>query len=200
MLMTFLQAGPIFAQANRQPQAGGPDAGMMAGLFICYGVVIVLAIAVNIMFLLNLSRCLAQCSPRNRTMEPGQVWLNLIPLFGIVWMFITIIRITESLQKEYRSRGLRPEDPEFAKMTGIIYMVLSLIGCGGINLIFFIMYWLKISAFKNELINNKKGGGIEDDYDDQPRRGRGQRDAVDDDDEEDDRPRRPRRPRDDDDD
>jgi len=200
MLMTFLQAGPIFAQANRQPQAGGPDAGMMAGIFICYGVVIVLAIAVNIMFLLNLSRCLAQCSPRNRTMEPGQVWLNLIPLFGIVWMFITIIRITESLQKEYRSRELRPDDPEFAKMTGIIYMVLSLIGCGGINLIFFIMYWLKISAFKNELINNKKGGGSEDDYDDQPRRGRGQRDAVDDDDEEDDRPRRPRRPRDDDDD
>ena len=197
MLMMLLQAGPIFGQANRQQQAAGPDAGTMAGIFVCYGVLIVIGIIINILFLLNLSRCLAQCSPRNRTMEPGQVWLNLIPLFGIVWMFITFIRISESLKNEYRTRGLRPDDPEFAKMTGILYMVLSLVGCGIIGLIFFIMYWVKIAGFKNELMNAKKGGGIEDDYDDRPRRGGGRRDEADEDDE-DDRPRRPRRPRDED--
>ena len=199
MLMMFLQAGPIFAQANRQQQAGEPDAGAMAGMLVCQLVVAVVILAVQIFFLLSLSKCLAECSPRNRTMEPGQVWLNLIPFFNLVWLFITVIRISESLKNEFQARRMRSDDPEFAKMTGILYIVLS-IACGPIGWIFWIMYWLKISAFKNELINNKKGGGSEDDYDDQPRRGRGQRDAVDDDDEEDDRPRRPRRPRDDDDD
>lgn len=194
MLMMLLQVGPIFGQVNRQqPQPQGPDAGTMAGIFICYGVLFVVAIVINILFLLALSKCLAQCSPRNRTMEPGQVWLNLIPLFGIVWMFITIIRISESLQNEYHARRLRPDDPEFGKMTGILYMVLSLIGCGPIGLIFFIMYWVKIAKFKNELIDSKRGGraDYDDEEEDRSRRG-GRRRDEDDDDEEDDRLRRRR--------
>lgn len=193
--MLLLQTAALFGQMNRQQQQAAPDAGAVAGMLVCYGVLIVASIAIHIMFLLNLSRCLAQCSPRNRTMEPGQVWLNLIPLFGIVWMFITFIRISESLQNEYRSRGLRSDDPEFGKMTGILYMVLSLVGCGPIGLIFFIMYWMKISSYKKTLMSRRSGSGSdEDDYDDRPRRGGNLRD---DDEDEDDRPRR-RRPRDDD--
>ncbi len=127
-------------------------------------------------------------------MEPGQVWLNLIPLFWVVWMFITIIRISESLKNEYQDRRLRADDPEFGKMTGILAMVLSLVGCAPIGLIFFIMYWVKISKFKNELINSKKRGSssdFDDEEEDRPRQGGGRRDAEDDDEEED-RPRRRR--------
>jgi len=192
MLMMLLQAGPIFGQV-RQQQPQGPDPGTMAGIFICYGVVIVVSIIINILFLLNISKCLAQCSPRNRTMEPGQVWLNFIPFFGVVWIFITFIRVSESLQNEYRERRMRSDDPDFGKMTGILYMVLSIV-CGPIGLIFFIMYWMKISKYKNELISNKRRGGSSaygDDEEDRPRRG-GRRRDVEDDDDEDDRPRRRR--------
>jgi hypothetical protein len=193
--MMLLQLGPLLGQVRRQPQPAGPGAGEMAGMLLCYGVVIVVAIIINIFFLLTLSRCLGQCKPRNRTMEPGAVWLNLIPLFGLVWMFITIIRISESLQNEYRYRGMRADDPEFAKMTGILYMVFSFF-CGPVALVFFIMYWAKIAGFKNALMSSRgrRRDDIDDDYDDRPRRGR----RDDDFDDDDDRPPRDRRRRDDD--
>ena len=33
-------------------------------------------------------------------MRPGQVWLQLIPLFGQVWQFVVVTRIAGSIQKE----------------------------------------------------------------------------------------------------
>ena len=68
---------------------------------------------------------------------------------------------------------------------GILYGVCNLC-CPGVNLIFFIMYWMKIANYKNQLMSSPGGGGDDDDYDDRPRRPRRDED-------EDDRPRRPRR-------
>jgi hypothetical protein len=178
--MALLQLGILFAQMNRQPGPQGGGAGGVLGMCMCYSVAFVIAFAIQILFLVTLSKCLAACSPRNRTMEPGMVWLNLIPLFGIVWMFITIIRISESLQNEYDSRRMHTDDPDFGKMMGILYMVLSLV-CGPVGLIFFIIYWVKIAGFKNALLSGGRGGD-EDDYDDGPRRGRRRRDEIDDED------------------
>lgn len=191
----------MVAQVNKAPQGGGGGGGgggaEVLGMCACYSVLIIASIIIHVLFLLNISKTLALCSPRNQTMTPGQVWLNLIPLFGTVWIFITFIRLSESLQNEYRSRGIRPEDPEFAKMTGILYMVLSLVGCGPVGLVFFIMYWVKVSGFRKTLENDRGGGtGLEDDYDDRP--SRRDRDRIRDDDQDDDRPRRrDDRPRDD---
>jgi hypothetical protein len=193
--MLVVQLGTLIGQINRQPQAGGNNglAGGMAGLACECGFGII-GLIIGIMYLLTLSKALAACAPRNRTMEPGMVWLNLIPLFNIVWIFITIIRISESLKNEFRDRGLRSDDPEFGKMTGITYAILCLIPCVNIvGLIFFIMYWVKIAGYKNQLISAGIGTGRHDDEDDdRPRRRRDE-----DDDDGDDRPRR--RPRRDDD-
>jgi TRAP-type C4-dicarboxylate transport system permease small subunit len=178
--MTLLQLGLVFGQVNRQPPPQQGDPAEALGVCMCYGVILVLGVIIHIFFLLTLSKTLAQCSPRNRTMEPGQVWLNLIPFFNLVWMFITIIRISESLEREYRSRGMRVDDPDFGKMMGILYMVFNFV-CGLVALIFFIIYWAKIAGYKNELMNSGRGR-LEDDYDDRPRRRR-----RDDDDYEDDR-------------
>jgi hypothetical protein len=185
--------GPVFAQVRQGGQGGqgGGDPAGMLGACVCYSVALVVGLVIQILFLMTLSKCLAQCAPRNRTMEPGSVWLNLIPLFNLVWMFITIIKISESLANEYRSRGLHSDDPEFAKMTGILYMVFSFF-CGIVALIFFIMYWAKMAGYKNELMSSRgSSGGYDDDYDDRPRRRRDEDDDRHDDDE--DRPRRPRR-------
>jgi hypothetical protein len=166
--MLLLQAAALFAQANKQPPPP-PDAGGIAAFLVCYGVVIALAIVVRVLFLLTLSRCLGQCSPRNRTMEPGLVWLNLIPLFDIVWMFITIIKLSESLRNEYRDRGLPTDDPDFGQMMGILYMVFSFF-CAPVALVLFIMYWVKIAGFKNQLMSGGGLGGYDDDLSVRPKR------------------------------
>ena len=45
------------------------------------------AIAVVVFFLLNLQNTIASCSKENQAMEPGMVWLLLIPLFNFYWIF-----------------------------------------------------------------------------------------------------------------
>lgn len=174
-----------------QVQNGGADEaetiGMIVGICGCLSVLLI----VIIFFLLTLQKALSRCGRHNRTMEPGMVWLNLIPLFNIVWQFITVARVAESLKNEFRSRGWhRGEDYGNGvgmascalRLCGIIPLLgpfLSLAGfiCG-------IVYWVKIANYSSQLATR---ASYEDDYEDY------------DDDDGDDRDRRPRRDRDDDD-
>ncbi len=181
----------LFAQQNKfgqQPPPGGGDAaglGMMFVFLCIYGVIILAAIFVQIMFLLSLSRCLKAISPRNRKMEPGQVWLNLIPIFNYVWIIMTILRIADSLKDEYDDRGMS-EDGDFGKTLGIIYFATA-IACGPVGIIPFIMYWVKIAGYTKALTEGGSGGGgsrrpsRDDDEDDRPRRRRPRDDDEDDD-------------------
>lgn len=152
----------------------GPGGAEWAMILCFYGVAFTVGITIQIFFLLTLSKCLKEIAPRNRSMEPGQVWLCLIPLFGTVWALITILRIAESLEQEYRSRGLRG-DGDFGKQNGIIYFVSAFI-CGCISIVFFIMYWMKIAGYTKEL--RERGGSRsrertdDDDYDRDSRRRR----------------------------
>jgi len=60
-------------------------------------------IIVGIFFLIEQQNILKAIQPENRLMRPGEVWLQLIPLFGLVWQFIVVIRISESIQREFAS-------------------------------------------------------------------------------------------------
>jgi hypothetical protein len=187
----------LFAQQNQfnnNPGGGGPDSALIAGIIIFYVVILAVALAVAIMFFLTLSRCLRECAPRNRTMEPGQVWLNLIPCFSLIWFFITVNRVAESLDNEFHDRRLRG-DGDFGKSVGTVYAVCNVLSLvpyvnmisGIVGLVCFILYWVKIAGYSRQL---REGGG-DDDSDDRPSRRR-----YDDEDDDD----RPRRRRDDDDD
>jgi len=55
---------------------------------ITWGTLVLGSIALLVFFILTLvaaTNCLEQCSQRNREMDPNQVWLALIPAFGLVW-------------------------------------------------------------------------------------------------------------------
>jgi len=127
--------------------------------FMGVGLVMVLiALVVAIFFLLTLSRTLAAVKPENRQMEPGLVWLNLIPLFNFVWIFFTVIKLADSLVREAADRSL--EFGDGGKALGIAYgalLVASLIPFIGLltsiaSLVVFIIYWVKIAGYKNQLV------------------------------------------------
>ncbi len=162
---------------------------------------------VMIFFLLSLSKSLAECRPHNRTMEPGMVWLNLIPIFFIVWMFITAIRVSESLKNEFADRGRHYRGEDYGQTLGVttcgLYMAGLIPYCGILFmlawLVCWIIYWVKIAGYRKELIAD--GGRYDDDYyedDDydnrderRPRRPRRRRRDDDDDDRDDDRGGKP---------
>jgi len=187
----------LFAQAARNngdmPEMFGP---VFLGLMCVF---LVIGIAIGIAFLLTLSKALSHCRPKNRTMEPGQVWLNLIPIFGLIWSFVTVLRVAESLQNEYRDRGWRARG-DFGKQIGLAYLILSLLGIipfiGPVfslaALVCFVMYWVKIAGFNKELAGTG-GRDLDDDDDEEDNRGRGRgrgRDREDDEDDDYDRKRR----------
>src|SRR5690349_2868548 len=57
-----------------------------------------------VLFLLTQYTTLKCIHPDNRSLAPGAVWLQLIPLFGLVWQFIVVTRIADSLEREFSFR------------------------------------------------------------------------------------------------
>jgi hypothetical protein len=111
-----------------------------------------------IFYLLTLQKALTRCSPENRGMAPGMVWLLLIPLFSIVWHFIVVTNMAQSLGAEFRKRGIAEElkPGQSLGMAMCILGVCSIIPvlgvlCGLAALVCWIMYWVKIAGFSNKI-------------------------------------------------
>jgi len=58
-------------------------------------------------FLQTMRKCLDEIAPQHRTIEPSAVWWNLIPIFNLVWLFVTAHRLAESVNREARARRVR---------------------------------------------------------------------------------------------
>jgi hypothetical protein len=86
-----------FGRTNAQIDPSSPEVLLFLGL-----VVVILLVCVSYRF--TLAKALRHCRPANRAMEPGQVFLNLIPCFSVMWQFVTVSRIAQSLREEFRSR------------------------------------------------------------------------------------------------
>ncbi|QEL21040.1 hypothetical protein PX52LOC_08169 [Limnoglobus roseus] len=160
--------------------------------FMMLLVIIGVVLAIQILFLLNLSRCLQQISPRNRDIEPGSVWLWLVPFVNLVWMFIVVNRVSSSLKNEYRDRGWRVRS-DFGSSVGLTYCgcvlasIIPVVGAifGLIALVCFCIYYRQIAGYKTELVENSGPEG--DDRRDEGRSRRGSRRYADEDDDYDDR-------------
>ena len=127
-----------------------------------------------IFFLIAQQNTLKSIRPYNRKMQPGEVWLQLIPVFNLVWQFIVVGRISDSIRNEINDRNLNSflgiADPVFANdLTrrptydiGLTFCILSLCGCipllGGIasfaGIVCWIIYWTQIVSYKNKFLKN----------------------------------------------
>jgi len=92
-----------------------------------------------ILFFLAQQKILQVISPENREMSPGSVWLQLIPVFGMVWQFIVVTRIAHSVSKEMASRmgdsildnsevQIKETDESPTYTIGITYCILYTLG------------------------------------------------------------------------
>jgi hypothetical protein len=124
-------------------------------------------LVLEILFILNLHRTLERVSPQNRTMAPGLVWLQLVPLFGFFWFFYVVVKVRDSVRAEYQARGW-PVGGDFGLNIGIATGVLRLIASGASlassdrfvammlvlslgSLVCWIIYWARTAGFKNRL-------------------------------------------------
>ncbi len=121
--------------------------------------VLLLCFVPAILYLLMLQRTLTLVSPDLRRMPPGQVWLMLIPVFGIIWHFIMVRNIADSLAAELHKRNLPYEEERPGYKVGLAMCILGVVSLipiiGSIAsiaaLVLFIIYWVKIAGYKRQL-------------------------------------------------
>ena len=121
-----------------------------------------------ILFLLTQQRTIRLIQPRNRRIEPGEVFLQLIPLFGMIWQFFVVARLSDSLRNELGERTFSFEDtplvsPEKEERPtyrlGITYcilfccFILPFIGTFLFlaGMVCWIVYWVQLSRVKKKL-------------------------------------------------
>jgi hypothetical protein len=90
-------------------------------VFIFFG----LSLIPTIFYLLTLQNTLHEVSIENRKMQPGMVWLALIPLFGIIWQFIIVNNIADSLRAEFSQRNINVGEDRPGIGIGLAYCILS---------------------------------------------------------------------------
>jgi hypothetical protein len=113
-----------------------------------------------IFFLLNLQNTLQVISEENRRMSPSNVWLMLIPFFNIVWQFIMVARIADSISAECTRLNIPVKENRPTYGIGLAWNICNCVTfipiIGGFSaLITLILYWVKVSEFKNLIKANQ---------------------------------------------
>ena len=113
----------------------------------------------GIFYILTLRNMLLKCSPESRTMDTGNLWLLLIPIFNLGWHFVVVLSMGTSLRNECARRGIRTKDPEPGKLLGLGTCILLIccfvplfgpfLALAGINC--WIIYWIRISRYSRAL-------------------------------------------------
>ena len=113
----------------------------------------------GIFYIITLQNALAKCPPGVRTMEPGMVWLMLIPLFHLIWQFFVVMALGQSLGNEFRRRGIPLPDPLPGQSIGLAMCICGCCGlipiinfiAGPAAFVLWIIYWVKIAEFSRAL-------------------------------------------------
>jgi hypothetical protein len=96
-------------------------------------------------------------------MQPEMVWLSLIPLFGLVWQFIIVNNVADSLRAEFAMRNINVGEERPGIGIGLAYCILyccCIVPFLGFftaiaGFICWIIYWVKIGDFKMRLMQTK---------------------------------------------
>jgi hypothetical protein len=144
------------------PRAGSDEAAMAAamgaGILVIALVVLLVILIPAIFYILTLQKAFTRIAPQNRELSPGLVWLLLIPLFGIVWHFIVVGKLTNSFKKEFAARGATGEQG-YGYGIGLTMCILScttwipllgmLTSIGA--LVLWIIYWVQVAGHSGKL-------------------------------------------------
>ena len=113
----------------------------------------------TIFYILTLSKALSRCSPASITIEPGMLWLLLVPLVSMVWHFFVVIGLAKTLKNEFRLRNITNMDPMPGQSIGIAMCVCTVCGiipfvgllAALVGFVLWIVYWAKIAEFSRML-------------------------------------------------
>jgi len=114
-----------------------------------------------ILFLEKLQGVLKKCAPASRMMKPGMVFLWLVPVFGLVWQFVVVVKIAKSLRNELERLGIPCTEPTLGQSVGVAMCICNCFFAIPIPLvrdfaaipgvILWITYWNRIAGYSRLL-------------------------------------------------
>lgn len=136
----------------------GMEGAPLAMMLTVAGIVVCVIFAINIVICFLLSDALRRLPPQFRKMEPGMVWLLLIPCFNMVWNFFVYPKVSDSYSAYFAVQG-RTDVGDAGGRLGLAYAicaVCSIIPCVGYvaglaGLVLLIIYLIKITGLKNQI-------------------------------------------------
>ncbi|GAA0874094.1 hypothetical protein GCM10009118_05020 [Wandonia haliotis] len=134
-------------------------AGILTSLFIT-----AVSLLISVLFLLTLNNTLKEVSPENRLVPYNNVWLMLIPLFNVFYAFYLYPKLCDSIKAEFEARGIE-EKGDYGKTIGLVLASITIAlfiepiqnYAQLVSAVLLIIFWVKISGYKNKLINTPKG-------------------------------------------
>ncbi|HJN67803.1 MAG TPA: hypothetical protein QF761_16465 [Pirellulales bacterium] len=165
-LMVFSPA-LVFAQehqdatdlSNSDSQLSPQD---MEGLIVVWSVVVgtafVISYVILFVIIIIISGALKEVPSEYRVMEPGQVWLLLIPCFAVIWNFWVFQRVPQSFHNYFASQG-RTDLGDCGGQLGLWYAICgiaSVVPClnyiaGPAALVLLIIFLVKIVSLKKQI-------------------------------------------------
>ncbi|MGC2161074.1 MAG: DUF4328 domain-containing protein [Silvibacterium sp.] len=129
--------------------------------------ILVAGVILYVLYILALSRALKKCSESSRTIQPGTLWLLLIPLVNLVWHFFVVLGMAKSLGNEFRGRNILNVEPEPGKAIGMgmclcgACSIIPILGvlAGLAHFVLLIIYWIKINEY-SRLLDQTASTGV----------------------------------------
>lgn len=84
-------------------------------------------IFMTVIWCLSMERAVKACDHSSRKIQIGQSYLIFIPLFGLVWQFIAVNKVSTTLATEYHFRGWKSDEGRPAIETGLIACVVIVV-------------------------------------------------------------------------
>lgn len=149
---------------NNGPGAGAEaaDAVAMVIVLLFYGVMFLVAIAMMALIFYVLYSSLARIPAQYREMEPGQVFLLLIPCFNLYWNFEVYRKVPRSFRNYFNSIG-RQDVGDCGEQLGLwasILLACGLIPCVGaitasVGGVMVLVLLIKFWGYRNQIPENK---------------------------------------------
>ncbi|RYZ23362.1 MAG: DUF4328 domain-containing protein [Chitinophagaceae bacterium] len=142
-----------------------PEYGSAFWLYV--GIFLAIYLGIMVAFLLTQQNTLKAVQPQNRAMKPGQVWLQLIPIFNLFWQFVVVKDIARSIGRELNTHDFSFEAEHTPAVAGVnekptqgigiayctLFILSSLLGAFATlpGVACWIIYWVKLSQYKSRL-------------------------------------------------
>ena len=100
------------------------EGAIIAAIIAVVGVIAVVGLIINAFVCWLISGALQRLPAEHRKMEPGMVWLNMIPCFPLIWNFFVFQRVPDSFQSYFASIG-RTDVGDCGKQIGLWYAIAT---------------------------------------------------------------------------